>query len=179
MSRIGNKPIEIPPGVKVRLEPGAIHAEGPKGKLTTGFPAAIQIEQRDAQLVARRQSDADAHLHGLARTLVQNAITGVSQGFSRELDIVGIGYRASVAGRVVTFVLGYSHPIDVLMPDGVIIAVEKQTHITVSGADRYQVGQTAANIRSLRPPDPYKNKGVRYTGEVLKKKAGKTTGAKT
>jgi len=178
MSRIGKKPIDIPKGVKVRLEPGAVEVEGPKGKLRTQVPPRIRIEQRDAQLVAIRDRDEDAHLHGLARSLVYNAVTGVSQGFTKELDIVGIGYRASVAGRIATFLLGYSHPIEVLMPDGINIAVDKQTRVVISGADKYLVGQTAANIRSLRPPDPYKNKGIRYVGEVLKKKAGKTTGAK-
>ncbi len=177
MSRVGKKPIEIPKGVKVQIEAGAVAVEGPKGKLRTEIPAAIRIEQQDGKLVAVREREEDAHLHGLARSLVANAVTGVSQGFSKELDIVGIGYRASVAGRVATFVLGYSHPIDVIMPEGVNITVDKQTHIVVSGADKYLVGQTAANIRSLRPPDPYKNKGIRYAGEVLKKKVGKT-GAK-
>jgi len=177
MSRVGRKPIDIPKGVKIRIADGVVEAEGPKGKLRTPVPAGIRIEQRDAQLVAVRDREEDAHLHGLARSLVANAVTGVSTGFTRELDIVGIGYRASVTGRVATFVLGYSHPIEVLMPDSVNITVDKQTHIVVSGPDRSLVGQTAANIRSLRPPDPYKNKGVRYVGELLKKKVGKT-GAK-
>ena len=177
MSRVGNKPIVLPKGVKVRVEPGAVAVEGPKGKLKTAIPPAIQFEQKDSTLVAIRERDEDAALHGLARSLVQNAVTGVTQGFAKELDIVGIGYRASVTGRVATFVLGYSHAIEVLMPEGVDIKVDKQTHIVVSGADRSVVGQTAANIRSLRPPDPYKNKGIRYMGEVLKKKVGKT-GAK-
>jgi len=177
MSRVGKKPIDIPKGVKVKIEAGAVEVDGPKGKLRTEVPPGIKIEQRDAQLVAVRESDHDAHLHGLARSLVANAVAGVSQGFSKELDIVGIGYRASVQGRVATFVLGYSHPIEVIMPDGVNITVDKQTRIVVSGADKYLVGQTAANIRALRPPDPYKNKGIRYLGEVLKKKVGKT-GAK-
>jgi large subunit ribosomal protein L6 len=177
MSRIGRKPIEIPKGVKVKVEAGAVEVEGPKGKLRTAVPPGIQIQQQDGKLVAVRDRDEDAHLHGLARSLVANAVAGVSQGFSKELDIVGIGYRASVTGRVATFVLGFSHPIEVLMPHGVDIAVDKQTHIVVSGPDKHLVGQTAANIRALRPPDPYKNKGIRYVGEVLKKKVGKT-GAK-
>ena len=177
MSRVGNKPIALPKGVKVRIAAGAVDVEGPKGKLHALVPAQIKFEQKDSTLAAVRERDEDAALHGLARSLVQNAVTGVSQGFSKELDIVGIGYRASVQGRVATFVLGYSHPIEVLMPEGIDIKVDKQTHIIVSGADRGLVGQTAANIRSLRPPDPYKNKGIRYVGEVLKKKVGKT-GAK-
>lgn len=177
MSRVGKKPIDIPKGVKIRIEAGAVEAEGPKGKLRTLVPPGIRIEQRETQLVAVRDREEDAHLHGLARSLVANAVAGVSTGFTKELDIVGIGYRASVTGRVATFVLGYSHAIEVLMPDSVNITVDKQTHIVVSGPDRSLVGQTAANIRSLRPPDPYKNKGVRYVGELLKKKVGKT-GAK-
>jgi large subunit ribosomal protein L6 len=164
-------------GVKVKVEAGAVQVEGPKGKLRAEVPAAIRFEQKDSTLVAKREREEDAALHGLARSLVQNAVTGVTTGFKKELDIVGIGYRATVAGKVATFVLGYSHPIDVLIPPGIEIAVDKQTHVVVSGADKGLVGQMAANIRSLRPPDPYKNKGVRYTGEVLKKKVGKT-GAK-
>jgi large subunit ribosomal protein L6 len=177
MSRVGNKPIPVPKGVKFNIENGSVSVEGPKGKLRTRVPAAIRFEHRDSTLVAVRERDEDAALHGLARSLVQNAVTGVTTGFTKELDIVGIGYRASVSGRVATFVLGYSHPIDVVIPDGINIAVEKQTHIAVSGADRSVVGQIAASIRALRPPDPYKNKGIRYVGEVLKKKVGKT-GAK-
>lgn len=177
MSRVGNKPIELPKGVQVRIETGAVSVEGPKGKLRAEIPPAIRFEQKDSTLVAMRERDEDAALHGLARSLVQNAVTGVTTGFTKELDIVGIGYRASVTGRVATFVLGYSHAIDVLIPDGIEIKIDKQTHIVVSGADRGLVGQTAANIRFLRPTDPYKNKGIRYVGEVLKKKVGKT-GAK-
>jgi large subunit ribosomal protein L6 len=177
MSRVGNKPIALPKGVKVQIQPGVVLVEGPKGKLRAEVPAPIRFEQKDSTLVAKREREEDAALHGLARSLVQNAVTGVTQGFNKELDIVGIGYRASVAGNVASFVLGYSHPIDVLLPPGIEIKVDKQTHIIVSGADRGLVGQIAANIRALRPPDPYKNKGVRYTGEALKKKVGKT-GAK-
>ena len=177
MSLVGNKPITIPKGVKVRIEPGAVMVEGPKGKLRAEVPAAIRFEQKDSTVVAIREREEDAALHGLARSLVHNAVAGVTAGFKKELDIVGIGYRASVSGRAATFVLGYSHSIDVLMPPGIEITVDKQTHIVVSGADKGLVGQMAANIRNLRPPDPYKNKGIRYTGEVLKKKVGKT-GAK-
>jgi large subunit ribosomal protein L6 len=177
MSRIGNKPIPIPQGVKISIQPGLVSVEGPKGKLQAEVPPAIRFERKDSSLVAVREREEDAALHGLARSLVSNAVTGVTAGFNKELDIVGIGYRASVAGNVGTFVLGYSHPIDVVMPPGVEIKVDKQTHIIVSGADKGVVGQVAASIRALRPPDPYKNKGIRYTGEVLKKKVGKT-GAK-
>ncbi len=177
MSRVGNKPIPIPSGVQVSIEPGALEVQGPKGKLRAELPPRIRFEKKDSALVALRERDEDAALHGLARSLAQNAVRGVTQGYSKELDIVGIGYRAAVIGKVASFVLGYSHPIDVLIPDGIQITVDKQTHVVVSGADRGLVGQVAANIRALRPPDPYKNKGIRYTGETLKKKVGKT-GAK-
>ena len=177
MSRVGNKPIALPKGVKVEIETGAVTVEGPKGKLEARVPAAVRFEKRDGTLVAVREREEDAALHGLARSLVANAVAGVTTGFTKELEIVGIGYRASVTGRVVTFVLGYSHAIDVLMPKGIDITVDKQSRVMVSGADKGLVGQMAANIRALRPPDPYKNKGIRYLGEVLKKKVGKT-GAK-
>ncbi|MBI3667496.1 MAG: 50S ribosomal protein L6 [Acidobacteria bacterium] len=177
MSRVGNKPIALPKGVKVKIEPGAVMVEGPKGKLETRLPAGVRFEQRDGTLVAIRERDEDAALHGLARSLVANAVAGVTTGFSKELEIVGIGYRASVTGRIATFVLGFSHPIDVVIPPGIDITVDKQTRVVIAGADKGLVGQMAAGIRALRPPDPYKNKGIRYVGEVLKKKVGKT-GAK-
>jgi large subunit ribosomal protein L6 len=173
MSRIGNKPVPLPKGVQVAIGEQLI-VEGPKGKLTVPIPDGITVRQEDSQLIFQRASDRYAALHGLTRALAANAVQGVSTGFTRELDIVGIGYRADVKGRIVTFSLGYSHPIEMLLPDGVDVKIERQTHIVVSGADRQKVGQVAANIRSLRPPDPYKNKGIRYTGEVLRKKVGKT-----
>jgi large subunit ribosomal protein L6 len=150
--------------------------QGPKGKLRQPLPPGIVVAQEDGNLVAKLQRE-DPELgkfHGLARSLVANAIAGVSEGFKKELDIVGIGYRAEVKGKQVHFALGYSHPVVFEIPNGIDIAIEKQTHITVTGADRQLVGQVAANIRRLRKPDPYKQKGVRYTGEVLKKKVGKT-----
>jgi large subunit ribosomal protein L6 len=177
MSRIGNKPIEIPSGVTVTTEGSMVVVKGPKGSLHVSVPRGIQFERQDGRLVARRESEECAALHGLARSLVANAIRGVAKGFERPLDIVGIGYRAEVKGRTVQFALGYSHPIEFPIPEGVSIAVEKQTHIVVSGADKQQVGQVAAKIRALRPPDPYKNKGIRYTGERLKKKVGKAVAA--
>jgi len=173
MSRIGNKPVPLPKGVQVAIGEQLI-VEGPKGKLTVPIPDGITVRQEDSQLIFQRASDRYAALHGLTRALAANAVQGVSTGFTRELDIVGIGYRADVKGRIVTFSLGYSHPIEMLLPDGVDVKIERQTHIVVSGADRQKVGQVAAIIRSLRPPDPYKNKGIRYTGEVLRKKVGKT-----
>jgi large subunit ribosomal protein L6 len=176
MSRIGKKPIPIPKGVSVKIAPDAVEVQGPKGKLRQAVPSGIAFAQHDGTIVATMQRD-DADLkkfYGLARSLVANAVAGVTAGFKKELDIVGIGYRAELKGKQVQFALGYSHPIMFDIPNGIDIAVEKQTHITVSGADRQLVGQVAANIRRLRKPDPYKQKGVRYTGEVLKKKVGKT-----
>ncbi len=179
MSRIGKKPIVVPKGVHVTIADGAVEVQGPKGKLRQAFPASIGFELNDAQLVATLKTEDKAlgKFHGLARSLVANAVTGVTQGFKRELDIVGVGYRAELKGKQVIFALGYSHPVVFDVPAGIEVAIDKQTHITVTGVDRQLVGQVAANMRRLRKPDPYKQKGVRYTGEVLKKKAGKT-GAK-
>ena len=177
MSRIGKKPIPVPSGVKIALTPEKVDVQGPKGKLTIGVPRGIRFEQKDGVLSALRDSDDHRAVHGLARALVANAVTGVTTGFKKELDIVGVGYRAELKGKAVAFALGKSHPIEFKIPEGIQIAVEKQTHLVVSGADKGQVGQVAADIRSLRPPDPYKQKGVRITGERLKKKAGKA-GAK-
>ena len=179
MSRIGKKPIPIPKGVKVTISNNIVSVQGPKGKLDTTVPPGIKVEQRDSTLVALRENDQQAALHGLARALVNNAVEGVTKGWSRELEIVGIGYRAEMKGKgVVVFNLGYSHPIEYPLPSGVEVAVDpKQTRLTLTGIDRRKVGQVAAEMRSLRPPDPYKNKGVRYVGEKLKKKVGKT-GAK-
>ena len=176
MSRIGRKPIPLPKGVKVQIGEQLV-VEGPKGKLTVPVPKGVEARQADGILVLVRQDDKYAALHGLTRALAANAVQGVSSGFTRELDIVGIGYRADVKGRIVTFTLGYSHPIELWLPEGVDVKIEKQTHLVLSGVDRQAVGQVAANMRALRPPDPYKNKGVRYTGEALRKKVGKTGAA--
>ena len=173
MSRIGKKPIPLPQGVKIKIG-NQLEVEGPKGKLAVPIPAGIRIEQKNNHLEFVRDNDSFAALHGLTRALAANAVQGVSTGFTRELDIVGTGFRADVKGRVATFTLGYSHPIEFVLPAGVDLKVDKQTHLILSGHDRQVVGQIAAQIRALRPPDPYKNKGVRYTGEVLRKKAGKT-----
>src|SRR5207248_9872879 len=173
MSRIANKPIDVPAGVTVQLESSAAVVKGPKGTLRVTVPPGIILERQDGQLLARRENDHLGALHGLTRSLVGNAVRGVTQGFERHLDIVGIGYRAEVKGKTVVFALGYSHPVEFHIPEGVAIAVEKQTHLVVSGANKQQVGQVASEIRALRPPDPYKNKGVRYTNERLKKKVGK------
>lgn len=178
MSRIGNKIIQLPSGVKVQLKPDLVEVQGPKGKMSVSVPRGVTFEQKDSTLVAKRATEEHRALHGLARALVANAVTGVTQGFKKDLDIVGVGYRAEVKGKNVVLALGYSHPIEFPIPEGIQIAVDKQTHMTVSGADKGQVGQVAANLRRLRPPDPYKQKGIRITGERLKKKAGKA-GAKT
>ena len=179
MSRIGRKPIALPKGVTVKIEGNTVALQGPKGKLDTSLPRGIRMEQQDGRLVAIRENDSQAAVHGLARALVNNAVEGVTKGWTRELEIVGIGYRAEMKAKsTVVFNLGYSHPIEYPLPSGIEVAIDpKQTKLTVSGIDRQKVGQVAAEMRSLRPPDPYKNKGVRYAGERLKKKVGKT-GAK-
>ncbi len=179
MSRIGKKPIAIPKGVTIKVEGNTVLVQGPKGKVDTPLPAGITVEQKDGNLTAIRENDSQAAVHGLARALVNNAVEGVTKGWTRELEIVGIGYRAEMKGKVtVVFSLGYSSPIEYPLPTGVDAAVNaKQTKITQTGIDRQKVGQVEAEMRSLRPPDPYKNKGVRYAGERLKKKVGKT-GAK-
>jgi large subunit ribosomal protein L6 len=179
MSRIGNKPIPLPANVKYTVQSNTVLVEGPKGKLTAMLPTGIKLEKQDSNLVAVREKDELAALHGLTRALVSNAVEGVTKGWTKELDIVGIGYRAELKGKgIVVFTLGFSHPIEFPLPTGIEVAIDpKQTHITISGIDRQKVGQVAADMRSLRKPDPYKNKGVRYMGERLKKKVGKT-GAK-
>jgi large subunit ribosomal protein L6 len=178
MSRIGNKLIPVPSGVKVSIKDDAVEVQGPKGKMNVPLPRGIHFEQKDGTLIAKRDTENHRALHGLARALVANAVTGVTMGFKKDLDIVGVGYRAEVKGKNVVLALGYSHPIEFPIPEGIQVTVEKMTHMAVSGANKNQVGQVAANLRALRPPDPYKQKGIRITGERLKKKAGKA-GAKT
>jgi large subunit ribosomal protein L6 len=177
MSRIGKKIIPLPSSVKISTG-ATLEVTGPKGKLTVPMPDGVTLEQGDGKLELKRRSDDEAALHGLTRALLANAVQGVSTGFTRELDIVGIGYRADVKGRVATFTLGYSHSIEFLLPDGVDLKIDKQTHLVLSGYDKQLLGQVAANIRALRKPDPYKNKGIRYTGEALRKKVGKTGASK-
>ena len=179
MSRIGNKPVSLPAGVKFAVQGNVVTVEGPKGKMAQPIPAGIKVEQKDGHLHAVRENDSQAAIHGLSRALVANAVHGVTQGWSQDLDIVGIGYRAELKGKnTVVFTLGYSHPIEFPLPTGITAAIDpKQTRVTVSGVNRQLVGQVAADMRSLRKPDPYKNKGVRYADEKLKKKVGKT-GAK-
>ena len=181
MSRVGRKIIPVPKDVKVGIATSALSVQGPKGKLETPVPPGISFVLEGAELSCKRTNDERQQraFHGLARALAQNAIKGVTEGFSKELDIVGVGYKAALEGSKVVFALGYSHPVVFDIPEGIKVAIEKQTHLTVSGIDRQKVGQVAAEIRRLRKPDPYKQKGIRYMGEVLKKKAGKAgaTGA--
>ncbi len=179
MSRIGKKPIAIPKGVTIKADASGVEVKGPKGQMKQALPPGITAAIEDGNVVTKKASD-DPELrkfHGLARSLVNNAVLGVTEGWKKELDIVGVGYRAEMKGQQVHLALGYSHPIVFDVPKGIDVAIEKQTHITVTGVDRQLVGQVAAELRRMREPDPYQQKGVRYTGEKLKKKAGKT-GAK-
>ena len=179
MSRIGKKLIPLPAGVMYKVEGNTVVVEGPKGKVTALIADGITLETKDGVLHVNRENDKQAAMHGLTRSLVSNAVVGVTTGWKKELDIVGIGYRAELKGKgTVVFTLGYSHQIEFPLPSGIEVAIDpKQLHLTVTGIDRQKVGQVAADMRSLRKPDPYKNKGVRYSDERLKKKAGKT-GAK-
>ena len=176
MSRIGKRTIVVPQGVNITVHSTAVEVKGPKGTLKQPLPPGVKFELKGADLVASTLTDSPelGKFHGLARSLVANAVEGVTKGFKKELDIVGVGYRAEVKGKQIVFALGYSHPVVFDIPSGIDVAIEKQTHVTVTGIDRQLVGQVAADIRQLRKPDPYKQKGVRYTGEVLKKKVGKT-----
>jgi len=178
MSRIGKKPIPLPDKVKVEIKPDSVVVTGPKGTVTNVIPPGIQWEKKDKELVAIRKDDSGPQraFHGLARALVANAVRGVTDGFTRELDIVGVGYRCEAKKTSVVFSLGFSHPIEYPLPPGITATVDKQTHLTLTGVDRQLLGQVAANIRGLKKPDPYKQKGIRYTNERLKKKAGKAGG---
>jgi large subunit ribosomal protein L6 len=178
MSRIGRLPIPLEGGVKVSIQKDRVLVEGPKGKLTQVLPRGISVEEQDKELVVKRSDDTKKQraLHGLSRALLANAAHGVKSGFTKQLEIHGVGYGAEVKGKAVGFKLGYSHPISFPVPPGIEIKVERNV-VTVTGADRQQVGQVAAEIRALRPPDVYKQKGIRYVGERLRKKAGKTGGA--
>src|SRR5437764_14570662 len=172
MSRIGKKPIAVPQGVKIEIAGNVVRIQGPKGKLEQPLPPGIKLEQKDGHLHAVRESDDQAAVHGLARALVNNAVEGVTKGWTRDLEIVGIGYRAELKGKnTVVFTLGFSHPIEFPLPTGVTVALDpKQTRLTVSGIDRQKVGQVAEDMRSLRPLDPHQQKGVRFLSGKLKKK---------
>lgn len=175
MSRIGKRPISIPAKVQVTIDGNHIAVKGPKGELSRFLPTAVNVEQEgETLLVLRRDESRTARqLHGLSRTLVANMVEGVSQGFQRRLEIQGVGYRAQVQGHNLTLNVGYSHPVQIEPPEGIQLAVENNTNVLVSGFDKELVGNTAAKIRSVRPPEPYKGKGIRYSGEVVRRKAGK------
>jgi len=180
MSRIGKQPIKIPQGVKVSVDGLTVRAEGPKGKLAQPVPAGLTPKMHDGTVVIERGSDERQvrALHGLARALVANMVHGVKDGFERKLEIIGIGYRAQMQGKAIQLALGYSHPIVFPLPEGITAEIDKQTAITLRGADKALLGQTAARLRALRKPDPYKGKGIRYAGEVVRRKVGKKAGAK-
>jgi large subunit ribosomal protein L6 len=179
MSRIGKKPIAVPKGVTVKADATGVEVKGPKGQMKQTLPPGITAAVEDGHIITQKVSEAPElrKFHGLARSLVNNAVLGVTEGWKKELDIVGVGYRAELKGQQIHLALGYSHPIVFDVPKGIDVAIDKQTHIVVTGCDRQLVGQVAAELRRMRKPDPYQQKGVRYTGEKLKKKAGKT-GAK-
>jgi len=179
MSRIGRLVISIPQGVKVHVEERAVYVEGPKGKLRTELPSGIQVKVEGNQLRVGRESDERKlkALHGLSRKLIANMVEGASRGFSRVLEINGVGYRAEVKGAELHLTLGYSHPVLFPLPPGVTATVDRQTVVTLQGADKQLLGKTAAMIRALRPPEPYKGKGVKYREEVIQRKAGKAVGA--
>ncbi len=180
MSRIGKQPIEIPAGVKVHVEDGLVRAEGPKGRLTQRMPSGVQARLEQNRLVVTRSADhrTARALHGLTRALLANMVRGVKEGFERKLEIVGIGYRAQLQGKNIQLSLGYSHPVVFPLPEGITAEIDKQTLITLRGADKALLGQTAANLRALRKPDPYKGKGVKYAEETIRRKVGKKAGAK-
>jgi large subunit ribosomal protein L6 len=178
MSRIGRRPVPIPKGVNVRMENGAFVAQGPKGQHIERIHPEMQVQIVDSEVQVARPSEAKRHksLHGLSRTLIANSIKGVSEGFSKKLEIRGVGYKAELRGKSLVLALGYSHAVDFPVPEGIEIAVDTPTMITVRGIDKQRVGQVAAEIRGFRPPEPYKGKGIRYEGETVRQKAGKTAG---
>ena len=180
MSRIGKKPIPIPSGVKVSVSNGTVSADGPKGKLSQPVPAGLSAVVEANVLTISRENDERRlrALHGLTRALVANMVTGVKDGFERKLDIVGIGYRAQMQGKAIQLALGYSHPVIFPLPEGITAEIERQVAITLRGADKALLGETAAKLRSLRKPDPYKGKGIKYSDEVIRRKVGKKAGAK-
>ncbi len=178
MSRVGRKPIPLPKGVEVSQQENEIVVKGPKGSLRTKLIEGLSMRVESGSVVFDRANEErrTRAFHGLMRALVANSVAGVSEGFRRDLDIIGVGYRGEVKGREVVFQLGYSHPIHFKIPEGIDIAVDKSGRVTITGIDRQKVGQTAAEIRSLRLPDPYKGKGIKYTDEVIRRKAGKAAG---
>ena len=175
MSRIGRKPIELPAGVSVSISPGRVMVNGPLGELSQHVPARMNVEQEDGSVVVTRPSERgeDRALHGLTRTLIANMVEGVTSGFQKRLEIQGVGYRASLQGADLELNVGYSHPVLVKAPAGISFEVPTQTEVIVKGIDKQQVGQTAAEVRKVRPPEPYKGKGIRYEGEYVRRKVGK------
>lgn len=175
MSRIGKVPVPVPAGVEVTIEGATLTVKGPKGALVHTIPAPIEVSQEEGQITVTRPNDerSSRSLHGLTRTLINNLIIGVTQGYEKKLEIVGTGYRVAAKGADLEFALGFSHPVIVTPPEGISFAVESQTKFSVSGISKQQVGEVAANIRKIRKPEPYKGKGVRYAGEVVRRKAGK------
>ncbi|HEY6065761.1 MAG TPA: 50S ribosomal protein L6 [Thermoanaerobaculia bacterium] len=179
MSRIGRMPVAIPQGVEVRSDGGFVRVKGPKGELSSPIPPGIAVEIDKGEVRFARSNDEPQQRawHGLVRSLVANSVDGVTKGFSRDLEIVGVGYKAEVKGKTIVFTLGYSHPINFPVPDGINVALDaKAGKLTISGADRQKVGQTAAEIRKLRVPDPYKAKGIKYANEIIRRKVGKAGG---
>ena len=176
MSRIGKKPIDIPKGVDVKIADTTVNVKGPKGELSSGFPSGVRVIVDEGKVVVERTGETKniRALHGLTRSLISNMVSGVSSGYQRVLEITGTGYRAQVQGNKLLLALGYSHPVEFILPPGIKAAVDqKQTQITLTGIDKQQMGQIAADLRALRPPDIYKGKGVRYAGQRLKLKVGK------
>jgi large subunit ribosomal protein L6 len=175
MSRIGKQPIEIPDGVNVAVDPGRVTVNGPRGELTQQVPARITIEKQDGQLVVTRPTERgdDRALHGLTRSLVANMVEGVTNGFEKRLEIQGVGYRASLRGTALELNVGFSHPVVMDAPAGITFEVPTQTEVVIKGIDKQQVGEIAAEVRDVRPPEPYKGKGIRYQGEYVRRKVGK------
>jgi len=176
MSRVGKKPIPIPPGVTVTIEAPQVTVKGPKGTLSRSLHPTCRVEEEDGHLVVTRSSDdrINRSMHGLTRALLANMVAGVSTGFAKDLEIVGVGYKAEVKGKTLVLSLGFSHPVNYAVPEGISIETPEPTKVRVSGADREMVGQVAAEIRGFRPPEPYKGKGVKYAGEHIQRKAGKS-----
>lgn len=178
MSRVGKKVIAIPQGVQISVAGNVVTVKGPKGTLTQELSNGVSVRNENGELIVENQDQEESQFHGLYRALINNMVVGVSTGFSRKLELIGVGYRAAVQGQVLDLQLGFSHPTRLEIPQGLSIAVEKNTVITVTGIDKQRVGQFSAEIRAIRPPEPYKGKGVRYEGEYVRKKAGKTTKGK-
>jgi len=175
MSRVGSMPIEIPSGVEVRIDGSHVSVKGPKGELNRSVPPEMTLDLSDGRLLVKRPSDQQRHraLHGLTRSLIANMVTGVSQGFAKTLELQGVGYRAQMQGQTLVLALGFSHPVTIPPPPGIEFEVEGTSRVLVKGIDRELVGQVAADVRKVRPPEPYKGKGIRYLGEYVRRKAGK------